>query len=159
MKIESWPRIFSWPIYSSSARGRSVRSSTSSCGLTGAAAIRRSVSIMRLLCLGRRGRRASSSASSGLGQQLQGLPDAVADRNAFRQLSDRARGLLVGVAQRQERVQHVGGDGGRPVHADRRRQIGAELVLELQQQALGGLLAYAGNLGKPAAVLHADGLR
>jgi hypothetical protein len=31
MKIESWPRIFSCPTYSSSIRGRSARSTTSSC--------------------------------------------------------------------------------------------------------------------------------
>ena len=30
MKIDSWPRIFSWPTYSSSIRGRSARSTTSS---------------------------------------------------------------------------------------------------------------------------------
>ena len=31
MKIDSWPRIFSCPTYSSSMRGRSARSTTSSC--------------------------------------------------------------------------------------------------------------------------------
>jgi hypothetical protein len=46
---------------------------------------------MRLLCLQRRGSsRASASASSCLRQQLQGLPDAVADGNAFGQFPDRA---------------------------------------------------------------------
>ena len=35
MKIESWPRIFSCPMYSSSMRGRSARSSASSCAPAG----------------------------------------------------------------------------------------------------------------------------
>jgi hypothetical protein len=47
MKTVSWPRIFSWPTYSSSTLGRSVRSRASSCGEAGAAAMRRSLSIIR----------------------------------------------------------------------------------------------------------------
>ena len=43
-----------------------------------------------------------------------------------------------------------------------RRRGGArpwvELVAQFQQQALGGLLADAGNLGQPRAVLARDGL-
>ena len=113
MKIESWSRIFSWPTYSSRPRGRSARSSTSSCGLTGAAAIRRSVSIMRLLCLQCRGLRPGRKPSSRLGQQLQRLPDAVADGEAFGQLLDRGDRFLVAVAQRQQRVQDVARRGAR----------------------------------------------
>jgi hypothetical protein len=41
MKIDSWPRIFSWPTYSSSRRGRSARSTTSSCRPADFAATRR----------------------------------------------------------------------------------------------------------------------
>src|SRR5450755_3529990 len=95
MKIENWPRIFSWPMYSSSARGRSVRSSTSSCGFTGAAAIRRSASIIGLLCLR---------------QNLQRLPDAVRKDDAVWQLLDRMHRFLVAVAQRNQCMEDVGGD-------------------------------------------------
>ena len=60
-------------------------------------------------------------------------------------------GLLVAVAERQQRVQDVGRRraAGRctPTAV---REVGAELVLELEQQALGGLLADAGDLGQPA---------
>src|SRR5881394_3795087 len=106
MKIDSCPRIFSWPTYSSSARGRSVRSSTSSCGLTGAAAIRRSVSIIltRALCLG---------------EDLQRLPDAVGHGDAVGQLLHGMHRFLVAVAQRNKRVQHIGRDGRGAVDADR----------------------------------------
>src|SRR5450631_2940156 len=128
IKIENWPRIFSWPMYSSSARGRSVRSSTSSCGLTGAAATRRSASIIGLLCLR---------------QQLQRLPDAVGERDTLRQLLDRIHRFLVAVAERKQRVKYVGGYWRGAVYGDSRRQVGAQLVLQLQEQPLGGLLADA----------------
>src|SRR5437867_9076268 len=118
MKIASCPRIFSWPTYSSSARGRSVRSSTSSCGLTGAAAIRRSVSIML-------------ARASCLGEHLQRLPDAVGHGDAVGQLLHGMHRFLVAVAQCNKRMQHIGGDGRRPVNADRGRYLDAELVLQL----------------------------
>jgi hypothetical protein len=41
----------------------------------------------------------------------------------------------------------------------RRTQVGAELALELEQQALGGLLADAGHLDQPPGLLRGDGLR
>src|SRR5437867_12929915 len=104
MKIASCPRIFSWPTYSSSTRGRNVRSSTSSCGLTGAAAMRRSVSIIFVSCLG---------------EDLQRLLDAIGDRDAFGELLHGVHRFLVAVAERNERVQHVGRGRGRAVHADR----------------------------------------
>src|SRR5438270_5468551 len=144
MKIENWQRIFSWPMYSSSARGRSVRSSTSSCGFTGAAATRRSASIIGLLCLR---------------QQLQRLPDAVGERNAVGKLLDRVHGFLVAVAQRDQCVQYVGRDRRRTMNADRGGEIGAELVLELQQEAFGGFFANARDLGETARLLHRDRLR
>src|SRR5215475_177385 len=143
MKIESWPRIFSWPMYSPSARGRSVRSKASSCGVAGEA-IRRSVSIIASLCLG---------------EHLQGLLDAVSDGDAFGQLLDRVRGFLVAVAQRDQRVQNVGGDRRGAMDADRRRQVGAELVLELEQQPLRRLLADARNPRETAGLLQRHGLR
>ena len=51
IKISSWPRAFSWPTYSSSTLGRSARSMASSCGLSAAGAIRRSVSIISMTIL------------------------------------------------------------------------------------------------------------
>src|SRR5512143_780779 len=48
MKISSCSRALAWPTYSAKVRGRSARSICSSCGLTAAGAIRRSVSIMKL---------------------------------------------------------------------------------------------------------------
>src|SRR5487761_2286843 len=45
MNIANWLRIFSWPMYSDKALGRSARSSASSCGEAGSAAIRRSISM------------------------------------------------------------------------------------------------------------------
>src|SRR6185312_2039396 len=146
MKIESCPRIFSWPIYSSSARGRSVRSSTSSCGLTGAAAMRRSVSII-------------VASASRLGEHLQCLPDAIGDGDAIGQLLYGVHGFLVAVTQRDERVEDVGGGRRRTVHADRGRYFDAKLVLELQQHSLRRLLADARNLGKAPRVLNRHRLR
>ena len=49
--------------------------------------------------------------------------------------------------------------GGGAMDADRRGEIDAELVLELQQQALRGLLADAGDLRQAAGVLQRDRLR
>src|SRR5438128_10904727 len=104
MKIASCPRIFSWPTYSSSARGRSVRSSTASCGLTGAAAIRRSVSIMFV-------------SASCLGEDLQRLPDTVGHGDAVGQLLHGMHRFLVAVAQRNKRMQHIGRDRRRALIA------------------------------------------
>ena len=55
-------------------------------------------------------------ASSRLGEQLQRLPDAVADGDALGQLLDRRDRFLVAVAQREQRVEDVG---------RRRRRAGA----------------------------------
>src|SRR3954470_10194225 len=113
MKIESWPRIFSWPTYSWSARGRRLLSTTSSCGLAGDAAIRRSVSIteppfdaswrarMPRACARRAG------SASCLGEELQCLADAVGNGDAFRQVLGCAKRFLVAVTERDERVLHI----------------------------------------------------
>src|SRR5438132_138558 len=94
----------------SSTTGGRVRSSTSSCGLTGAAAIRRSVSIM-------------FASASCLGEELQRLPDAVGYGNAIGQLLHRMHRFLVAVAQRNKRMQHIGRDWRGAVNADRARYI------------------------------------
>src|SRR5215472_15206148 len=138
IKMESWLRIFSWPMYSPSARGRSVRSNASSCGVAGVA-IRRSVSIIASLCLG---------------EELQRLLDAVGDRDALGQILDRVRGFLVAVAERDQRVQHVRGDRRSAMDPDPRSEIRAELVLELEEQPLRRLLADAGDPGEPPRLLQ-----
>src|ERR1017187_3443118 len=111
-------------MYSSSARGRSVRSSTSSCGFTGAAATRRSASIIGLLCLR---------------QQLQRLPDAVGECDTLGQLLDRIDCFLVAVAERNQGVKYVGDYGRGAVDGGSRRQVGAQLVLQLEEKPLSGL--------------------
>src|ERR1022692_1034146 len=130
-------------MYSSSARGRSVRSSTSSCGFTGAAATRRSASIIGLLCLR---------------QQLQRLPDAVGKRDTLRQLFDRVHRFLVAVAKGNQGVKYVRGYRRGAVYGYSRRQVGAQLVLQLQEKPLGGLLADARYFGQATRLLHRDGL-
>src|SRR6266536_6086946 len=148
MKIDNWPRIFSCPTYSSSARGRSVRSTSTS---TLPATLPPT-------------RRLSSSFSiviwpSSLCQQLQRLTDPIANGKPIGQLPDGGDGFLVAVAEREKRIQNVGRRRRCAVNADGRREIGGELVLQLQQQALGSLLADPGDLGKATGVLHRHGLR
>ena len=96
MKIDSWPRIFSWPTYSSSTRGRSARSTTSSSPPATLPATRRLSSSFSII------------ARSCLREQLQRLPDRVADGEPFGQLLHRGDRFLVAVAERSERVQDVG---------------------------------------------------
>src|SRR5262249_39832691 len=89
MKICNWPRIFSWPMYSSSCLGRRALSSASSCVDCGVGVIRRSVSIIRL----RRGGdalRASAAAALELLQERKGLAGARLDflRKRGRQVVD-----------------------------------------------------------------------
>ena len=74
-----------------------------------------------------------------------------------RQQLARGRGLALAVAQRHQRLQDVGLRVARG--RGRQRQVGAELALQLEQQPLGGLLADAGHLHQPAALLQRDGLR
>ena len=148
MKIESWPRIFSCPTYSSRRRGRSARSTTSSCTPATLAVTRRLSSSFSI-----------ATSDHRLREQLQRLADAVADGDALGQLLDRRDRFLVAVAQREQRVEDVGRRRRRAVDADGGRHVRAELVLELEQQALGGLLADARNLGEPARILHRHRLR
>src|SRR5688572_23454804 len=133
MKISSWPRILSWPTYSASDPGRSERSICSSCTEEGLAEIKRSV----------------STATSGFCQSLQGGADALGHREPLRQALDRRERLFLAVTQAHERVHHVARRARRRLHCDLRN-----LALQLQQQALGRLLADARHLGEAHGVLH-----
>src|SRR3989442_777625 len=86
-------------IWKSSSGGYRISS------LTGAAAIRRSVSIMFV-------------SASCLGEDLQRLPDAVGHGDAVGQLLHGMHRFLVAVAQRNKRMQHIGRDRRRAVNAD-----------------------------------------
>src|SRR5688572_22600298 len=103
MKIESWPRIFSWPMYSSSSFGRSARSKASSWGEAGAAVMRRSVSIMRIMASLLREQFASSSS----GQYFQRLAYAFRHTQTRLQIFHRVLRFLVAVAEREQRVHDV----------------------------------------------------
>src|SRR6266567_633807 len=92
-------------------------------------------------------------------EDLQRLLDAVGDGDTFGQLLHRADRLLVAVAQREERVEHVGSDRRRAMHADHGSELAAQLVFELEEQPFRGLLADAGNPGEPARILHRHRLR
>src|SRR5258706_8801531 len=139
MKISSWPRIFSWPTYSASVAGRRLRSICSSCTEEGLAEMRRSV----------------STATSGFCQSLEGGPDSFGQREPRGQPLDRGNCLLLAVAQAHQSVQYVVAAAGFRI---RRQGIG-ELSLQLEQQALGRLLADAGNLGEARAILQHYRLR
>src|SRR5437899_4591089 len=97
MKIDSWLRIFSWPTYSPSARGRSARSTIASSPPVTLPATRRSSSSLSIviprLCLR---------------EELQRLPDGVAHRESVGQFFHDPDRLLVAVPQRRKCVQHVG---------------------------------------------------
>src|SRR5882724_2995216 len=83
MKIWSWPRIFSWPMYSSSCLGRRALSSASSCVDCGAGVIRRSVSII----LYRRCEDALRASAAAALELLQQRPDLVGTGvHLFRQI-------------------------------------------------------------------------
>ena len=163
MKIDSWPRIFSWPTYSSSTRGRSARSSASSCTPAGFGATMRVKSSLSMAMGGfyafAARRRAGDIALSPCASSFSAwrMPSATAT-SAGSCLHRRDR-FLVAVAERQQRVEDVRRRRRRPMDADGRRELGAELVLELEQEALGGLLADAGNLGQPAGLLQRHRLR
>src|SRR5262245_1442449 len=130
--MPSWPRTFSWPTYSASVAGLSERSNCSSCVEPGLAEMSRSV----------------STVISGFCQRLQRRADAFGDADAGREALDRLQRFLLVVAQADQRVHHVRTAAGRGL---RRR---ADFPLELQQQALGGLLADAGDLGELYCVLQ-----
>ena len=73
-------------------------------------------------------------------QRLQGQLDAVRHPGARRDLLHRELRLLVGIAQRQQRIDDIAAVIVGKQAADR-ADIGAQLALQLQQQALGGFLA------------------
>src|SRR5688572_14633559 len=96
---------------------------------------------------------ARNKRRSGLGEGLQGGADRLAHRHAGGQALHRGERFLVAVAEGDQRVQHVrgllaGGAGG---------GLG-EPALELEQQALGGLLADAGHAHQRRSVLQRHGL-
>src|SRR5258708_966767 len=73
MKICNWPRIFSWPMYSSNCLGRRALSSASSCVDCGSGVIRRSVSII----LHRRCEDALPASTAAALELLQQGPDLI----------------------------------------------------------------------------------
>src|SRR3990167_2487702 len=149
MKISSCSRTFTWPTYSSSSLGRSARSIASSLGDAGAADTTR-------------GAGAKSSVwmlmGCSLRQRLQRQFDALAYAHIGRQGLEGGGGVFFAVAQRHQGLLDVA------LHIALHRasagqvQVGAELALEFEQQAFGGLLADAGHLDDASAVLRADGL-
>src|SRR5882762_6610050 len=145
-KIESCPRIFSWPTYSASDLGRSERSKASSWGETGAAEIRRSVSMAISAIL----------AASCLRQGSQRLPDALGNGKPLGQVLRRELRFLVAVAEREERGYNVARHGPGPVDRHPAQRFRAELALQLEQQALGGFLADAGDSHQAPGFLRGD---
>src|SRR5262245_59353666 len=99
MKIDSWLRIFSWPTYSSSMRGRSARSTTSSVDPAALALTSRLSSSLSIVM--------ASLVSLDLGKELQRLANGLADGETFRQLLHDGDRFLVAVAQRDQRVEDV----------------------------------------------------
>src|SRR5437899_4921047 len=148
-------------MYSESSRGRSERSNASSCGLAALPVTVRlssSFSIIAAISVTVACSRACKHAL-GFGEQFQRLPYAVTDGDIVGKLPDGGGRLLVAVAERQQRVQDVRRNGRRAMNVDRDRDIGAELVLELKQNAFRGLLPDAGNLREATGLLHGDRLR
>ncbi len=90
MKIDSWPRIFSWPTYSSSARGRSARSTTSSCTPVTLAPTRRLSSSFSIIgACGRRGRGRAARARGP--SRMLPQSDPPAERGADRAIDYHGR--------------------------------------------------------------------
>src|SRR6478672_3741752 len=145
MKIPSCSRIFSWPMYSASRRGRSARSTTSSCApALFAATMRVSASFSIAI------------DSSCLCKHLERLLDAVRHRDVIGQLPDRRSRLAVAVAEREKRVHDIRRRRRRAIDADDLRDVRRELVLQLEQQALGGFLADARHAGEATGGLLGD---
>src|SRR5438105_7018664 len=142
-------------MYSLSSRGRSDRSNASSCKLTGVpVTVRLSWSFSIIA-----GRSVTARPASGFREKLQRLSNAVAHRNAVGKLLHDVRRFLVAVAERQQCVQDVGRHRRRTMNVDGRRQVGAELVFQLEQNAIRCFLSNAGNLGKTPGLLQRDRLR
>src|SRR6185369_2717011 len=118
MKIESWLRIFSCPMYSSSIRGRSARSTTSSCTPATLVVTMRFTSSFSIVIA--RFQRAVARALR-LREELQCLTDSVADGDSLGELLHRRGRFLVAVPEREQRVQHVGHRRRRTVDANGRR--------------------------------------
>src|SRR6185503_5298002 len=148
MKMPSWSRIFSWPMYSASWRGRSARSSASSC-----------VPVLFVATM-----RVSSSFSiaivtSCFREQLQRLLDSVGHGDAVGKLRDRCGCFALAVTERDERMHDIRRRRRQPGDAAHVRKLAAELVLQLEQQPLGGLLADARHARQTCRLLQRDRLR
>src|SRR5260221_12305083 len=137
-KISSCSRIFAWPTYSARSLGRRARSSAISWGEAGATEIRRSASIIAF--------------PSWLRQELQRLANRIGERKIRSQLLHRALRLALIVAKAEERIDDVAARG-RSVGARAAHREG-QPVAQLQHEALGGLLADAGNLGEARRILR-----
>src|SRR5438552_9776253 len=143
-------------MYSESSRGRSERSNASSCGLAALpVTVRLSSSFSIIAAISVTvARPRPCQQVLGFGEQFQRLPYAVADGDVVGKLLDDGGCLLVAVPERQQRMQDIRRNGRRAMNVDRDRDIGAELVLELEQNAFRGLLPDAGNLREAAGLLH-----
>src|SRR4051812_41307129 len=125
MKISSWSRILDWPTYSSRCLGRKARSIASSFGDDGAASMMRcsvKLSVWMLML-----------SQLPFGERLQRLLDAVRDAAAGGDGLQCQQGFLVGVTQRQQRVQDIRlrvRHRARAAGAD----VRAQLALQFQQQ-------------------------
>lgn len=86
--------------------------------------------------------------------------DALAHRHIGRQRLERGGGLLLVVAERDQRLLDVAMRVAQQQPAARQGpKVGTELALEFEQQALGGLLADARHLDQAAGLLRGHGLR
>src|SRR6476661_8055503 len=151
MKISSCSRVLAWPTYSASNLGRSARSMASSLGDAGAADTTR----------GGVGGMAKSSVLIVIGgsprQRLQRQLDAFADAHVLGQWLERGLRFLVAVPEGDQRLQDVGLRIGGRAGAGRRTKVGADLALQFEQEALGGLLADAGHLDQAGRILRRHG--
>ena len=84
---------------------------------------------------------------------------ALGYRKTRRHKLDRGERFAVVVTQCKQCIEHVVAGRCRTVEVHHGRQVGPQLSLEFQQQALGGLLADAGNLRQAPGLLHRDRLR
>src|SRR5438477_8494532 len=90
---------------------------------------------------------------SGFGKRLEGGADCLGERQPRREVPGSSEGLFFAVTECDQGIQHIGGflrsrgSGKRP-----------KLALELEHQALGGLLADARDLGEAHRILQRDRL-
>src|SRR5512135_3582786 len=88
-----------------------------------------------------------------LGEKFEGLTNAIGNAQFLGQLFDGPIGLPLIVSQRQQGIDDVVPCGRSARSQQGRSARRGELVAQLQQQAFGGLLADARDLGQPSHVL------